>query len=221
MIEGALSTLFWVPLLLGVLYFGSALVTALQVVQVDRDAGHMFARGVYFGTDTAGYANETLLARLGQQLGLASVDGSGNVTGVSTTGPMVIILTKIQNVSANACVAYNGVVGGCANVGDWVVTQRLNIGNSTLRQSNYTPSGVPSADLDPTSGVVVNGTNGNYTYPLYLQDSSLRLTGFNLITISATGFPTDTPAYLAEAFLQTPVVPGFPGSGGLYMMTIF
>jgi hypothetical protein len=224
MIEGAFTTLIWVPLLLGTLFYGSELVQALQVVQLTRDAGHMFARLVNF-TTSATSQNQMLLARLGQQLGgsapFATFDTSGNVTGVNTTGNMVVILTAIQNVSGTACKAYNGTTS-CPNLGMWVVTQQLTIGNASLRKSNYTPSGVPATELDTTSGAVLSTTSGGYTYPYYLSDTSLRLTNFNLIPIdNAAGFPQDTPAYLAESYLATPGVPGFLGGAGVYVGTIF
>jgi len=220
MIEGAFSTMIWVPLLLGTLFFGSEFVTTLEAVQVTRDAGHMFARGVNF-TTSATASNQMLLARLGQQLGLATFDGSGNVTGVNTTGPMTVTLTAIQNVSPAACAAMNGTTT-CPNVGMWVVTQQVIIGNSTLRTSNYTRNPLPAGEMDAVTGAVLTTTSGVYTYPYYLSDTKFQLNNFNLIPINnASGFPQDTPAYMAESFLQTPGVPGFIGGGGIYTHTIF
>ncbi|MGO9096094.1 MAG: hypothetical protein ACLQGV_12795 [Bryobacteraceae bacterium] len=227
MIEGALSTLLWVPLLLGTLYYGTEFVTALQVVQVTRDAGHMFARGVNFTTSSTN-SNQILLARLGYQLGLATFTGSA-VTGVNTSGSMVIILTKIQNVSANACTAWAGSTT-CPNLNKWVVTQQLIIGNSALRGSNYAQDPLPASELDSTSGTVLPETSGGSNY-YYLGDTKLQLQNFNLIQCDATtlttGFPQDTPAYMAEAFVQTPgipnvgMLPGSGGGGGIYSMDIF
>jgi hypothetical protein len=220
MIEGAFSSLLFVPLLLGTLFFGSEFVTTLQAVQVTRDAGHMFARGVNF-TTSATASNQILLARLGQQLGLATFDAGGNVTGVNTTGPMVVTITAIQNVSPTACQAMNGTTT-CPNVGMWVVTQQVIIGNSTLRISNYTQNPLPAGEMDAITGKVLTTTSGSYTYPYYLSDTKFQLRNFNLIPISdAAGFPHDTSAYMAESFMQTPGVPGFIGGGGIYTHTIF
>jgi hypothetical protein len=180
----------------------------------------MFARQVPFTTSPTN-ADQMLLARLGEQLGLATFDASYNVTGVNTTGPMVIILTAIQNVSANACMAYDGTTS-CPNLGMWVVTQQITIGNANLRKSNYLPNGVPAGELDSTTGVVLTKTSGAFTYPYYLSDPALQLTGFTAIPINATtGFPPDTPVYMAEGFLSTPGVPGFIGGGGIYTNMLF
>lgn len=220
MIEGAFSTLLWVPLLLGTLFYGSEFVQALQLVQVTRDAGHMFARQVPF-TTSATSQNQMLLARLGQQLGLATLDGSGNVTGANTTGPMVLILTAIQNVDGTACLAYAGTTT-CPNLGMWVVTRQITIGNAGLRKSNYLPNGVPASELDPSTGVVLSTTSGGFTYPYYLSDAALQLQNFTAIPIdNVAGFPSDTPVYMAEGFLQTSGVPGFIGSGGIYANMLF
>jgi Flp pilus assembly protein TadG len=231
MIEGALTAMLWISLLLGTLFFGSEFVQALQVVQVDRDAGHMYARGVNPSTDPTN-SNQILIARLGYQLGLATFDTNWNVTGVNTTGPMVVILTGIQVPSATACTLVDPNEA-CTNKDLWVVTSRVIVGNSGLRGSNYTQDPLPAAELDPSTGIVTNksviitvaGKPVTYTFPYYLTDARLQLKNFNLIPCSpatlTTGLPEDTAVYMAEAFLQTPGVPTFIGSGGIYSADFF
>ena len=80
------SSLFLVPLLLGLFSVGFGLIRNMQGVQLTRDVGHMWARGVDFSTQ----ANQDLLtSRLAQ--GLSLVSNSGNVTG-GTTGNGAVVL---------------------------------------------------------------------------------------------------------------------------------
>ena len=96
------SSVFLVPLLLGLFSVGFGLIRDMQGVQLTRDVGHMWARGVDFSTQ----ANQDLLAtRLAQ--GLSLVSNSGNVTG-GTTGNGVVILSIFTNIGAGTC-------GGCNN----------------------------------------------------------------------------------------------------------
>jgi hypothetical protein len=64
------ASLFLVPLLLGLFSVGLGLIRDMQGVQLTRDVGHMWARGVDFSTQ----ANQDLLAtRLAQGLSLVSI----------------------------------------------------------------------------------------------------------------------------------------------------
>src|SRR5450432_3164442 len=76
-VEFALILLVLVPLLLGTGVVGVNMIRTLQTVQLARDAGHMYARGVDFSQP----GNVTILMDLGQSVGLAAgSSGSAEVT---------------------------------------------------------------------------------------------------------------------------------------------
>jgi len=59
------SSMFLVPLLVGIFTYGFAVLRSVEVVQITRDVGHMYSRGVDFSTQ----ANQNLLS--GQTLSSA------------------------------------------------------------------------------------------------------------------------------------------------------
>jgi hypothetical protein len=180
-----IASLFLVPLLLGLFSIGFGLIRDMQGVQLTRDVGHMWARGVDFSTQ----ANQDLLAtRLAQ--GLSLVSNSGNVTG-GTTGNGVVVLSIYTNIGAGTC-------GGCNNGGHTVLVKRIVIGNYTRFTSAY---GTPDSSLiDQTTGAIQN----------YSQDASARADNFNNVLALNAG----EIAYYAESFFTSPdlALPGlFPG----------
>src|SRR5262247_1891503 len=65
-LEFAFVLLALIPLLLGTGVVGINMIRTLQTIQLARDAGHMFARGVDFSQP----GNKTILVTLGSALGL-------------------------------------------------------------------------------------------------------------------------------------------------------
>lgn len=123
-IEVTFIFLILLPLLLGTTGIGINMLRSLQVIQLARDAGHMYARGVDFTVAT----NQQILANVGSGLGL-------NTT--SSTGNAVVILSKINYVDKGVCASAGKVDGagnpsGCGNYQKWVFSQRLVLGNSGL-----------------------------------------------------------------------------------------
>ena len=55
--------LVMVPLLLGTMVVGFNLIRSIQVNQINRDAGHMYARGVDFSSDTNGLIDRSIFFR--------------------------------------------------------------------------------------------------------------------------------------------------------------
>jgi len=141
MIEFVLvSSMFLVPMLLGIFTFGFAVLRSTQVVQFTRDAGHMYSRGIDFSAQ----GNQNLLAtQLGQ--GLNIVANSGNVTG-GTTGYGEVVFSTFTKIAAGSC--------SCTNAGHIVVMKRIIVGNN----QNYTsPYGSPSTIT--STGDVTNYSN--------------------------------------------------------------
>src|ERR1700676_2106939 len=72
-VEVAMSTLFWVPLLIGTFSVGFKLVRADQVQEICRDVGHMYAYGVDFTQS----GNQAIAVRLAQGLNMTTTGGQG------------------------------------------------------------------------------------------------------------------------------------------------
>src|SRR6185312_8915484 len=78
-VEFAFGMIVLTPLLLGTGVIGVNLIRTLETVQVARDAGHMYARGVDFSQP----GNKTIVLTLASNLGLS--------TSTSTSNALVIL----------------------------------------------------------------------------------------------------------------------------------
>ncbi len=105
------AALIYTPLILGTMVIGMNLIRAIQVTQLNRDAGHMFARGVDFSL--AG--NQQMLQYLAGGLDL------------TPAGKSVVILSQIVKVDC----------ASCANKNVAVIMRQIVLGNSSLRSSLY------------------------------------------------------------------------------------
>ena len=185
-LEFALVTLVIIPFLLGVVVIGLNLGRSVQVAQIGRDAGSMYVRGV----DFAQASNQDILVRLSQGLGMTRTAGTG-----------VVILSKVSYIPAAACAG----ISPC-NSNQYVVVERMVIGNSSLRTSNFGPAGTVTID---TYGNVAN----------YMTDANAVATGFSpVLTLGANEF-----AYVSEAYFPSPSfdMPGFQTGTGVYARSIF
>jgi hypothetical protein len=125
---------FWVPLFLGTVVIGFSLVRAIQVTQVCRDAGHMFAYGTDFSTPGA----KTLIANLGSPLRIY-IDG--------TLGYGVLVLTEVKYADQALCDQGNLKNQPCSNLGQYVIRKRIIIGRSS-----------PMPEGASTAGLAVDST---------------------------------------------------------------
>ncbi|HTT61635.1 MAG TPA: hypothetical protein VMG35_07335 [Bryobacteraceae bacterium] len=138
-IEFALVASFvFVPIILGLITVGIAVLRNYQVNQLTRDVGHMMAKGVDFSQQ----ANQNLVVN-DLANGLSLQANSGNVYG-NTTGNGVLVLSTFEGLTSTC---------NCANAGHIVLVRRIVIGNRTLYRS---PFGSPAAI--GTSGNVANYT---------------------------------------------------------------
>ncbi|MDQ2898863.1 MAG: hypothetical protein M3Y07_03570 [Acidobacteriota bacterium] len=194
-VEFVLSSLFWVPLLMGTFVIGLNLVRAIQVMQVCRDAGHMFAYGVDFSQT----GNQNLLIRLTNGLNFSTSGGSG-----------VVIFSTVSGIGALQCTAagYQPDTAHCPNLNQIVFTRRIVVGNASARASNF---GTPG-------GGTVDG-NGYIAASDYLTNISERTTGFSTLLPLAAG----QLAYLTETYLASPDIDwtNFMTGTGVYARTIF
>ena len=212
-IEFALSMLIMLPLLLGTGVMGINMIRALQTVQLARDAGHMYARGVDFALP----GNQTILSDLGNDLGLSSTAGQGNA---------VVILSSLTYVDAAACAAVGAVDAGgnptaaCTNYTKWVFTQRLTVGNTSVRSSNF------GSPVTTGPGRVTIGADGKISLSDQITRSGAVATfnsvnPYSVVNGVASGLPSGQVLYLAEAAATGFNLPPFVSNMASYSFGFF
>ena len=212
-IEFAFIVMVLVPLLLGTGAAGINMILTLQTIQVARDAGHMYARGLDFSQP----GNKTILANLGTTLGLSTTAGSGSA---------LVILSALTYVDKAACAAAgavdsNGNPSGCTNFGKWVFTQRLQIGNTSVRTSN-----IGSPLTSGPTGVTVDATTGKISVSDYVTKAGAVATfssinPYSVVNGNVSGLPSGQVLYVAEAAATAFSMPPFIGPHATYSYGLF
>jgi len=204
--ETGLCLIFLVPIFAGMFAIGMALVKAIQVSAVCRNANVMVVRNI----NMADPNNQKLVVRTAQGLRMGLPDSSPDPGGKG-----LIVLSKIIRVGANECAQVNDVSGNpltpanCPNYGYYVFASRILIGNSSLFTS---PLGSPSSSAD---------SNGDISVANYVTVPANRASGFppstydppantmparnGLIYLSRGGF-----SYVSEAIFDVSDVAMFP-----------
>jgi hypothetical protein len=192
LVESALVLAFLVlPLLMGLAYVGFNLIYALQVNQINRDAGHMYARGVDFSGDTAGLVNQAVIFQM-----------APNLQTTTSSGIETMILSEIEYIGPNSGAP------GCANMNHAVFTQQITFGNSALFSSKY---GTVAASS------MVSGGSGNVANPT--TDVTVRADGILALlpmTDGQVAYVAET--YRSTTNIT---IPGFPSNPGVYARAIF
>ncbi|MBV9307540.1 MAG: hypothetical protein JOZ45_15450 [Acidobacteriaceae bacterium] len=159
-------SLFWVPLFFGMAVLGFGLVRAMEVTQVCRDVGHI-------------YANTPAIPQANLQTLLSSLATSMNLT---SSGNSFIVLSTITYVDANDCQGANLIADSahCPNMNNYVFMRQVTIGNSTLGLTG-TPAfksafGTPASNIQDSTGTI-SQTN-------YLTASSALVTNFPVTGIT-------------------------------------
>jgi Flp pilus assembly protein TadG len=212
-VEFALILLVLVPLLLGTGVVGVNMIRTLQTVQLARDAGHMYARGVNFSQP----GNQTILMQLGQSVGLQA----------GSAGSAVVTFSSLTYVDTAACASVgavnsNGVpTSACTNFHDWVFTQWMVIGNAALRRD-----GIGSPLVSGPTGVTVNSTTGQITPAQYVTRAGAVATFSSInpyadVNGTVTGLPSGQFLYVAEAGVQGFSMAPFVTNGMTYSYGIF
>jgi Flp pilus assembly protein TadG len=221
MVEFMMLTPIWLPLILGTLWIGSAMVRGLQVTEVARDAASMFCRGTDFSVAVGSNANNaeynSILPNLASDLGT-----------VTTTGNGVFIFSTLTYVGNSVCASLGSTygtaptsgnagshTGSCTNYGKFVFTQQYLVGNTSLRSSTF---GTPAAaDLDSTNSYRIDSA---LTYVTHTADRST----FNLIPapaeLGSDGYQSGQPIYVVEAYFSGRGQAGYT-SGGDYSYAVF
>ncbi|MGJ5815553.1 hypothetical protein [Paludibaculum fermentans] len=168
LIDFAMVSLFLVPIMMATISVGFNTSRAIQVTTVTRDAANMYARWVDFSLT----ANRNLLVRLAAGLDMTDSGGNG-----------VIILSKVTYIASSDCTGAGLTTGQCTNMNQYVIINRIVVGNASFKTSTFGTPGNISANGD-----VVN----------YLTDSSARATNFgNTLTLTSGQF-----AFMAEGFFK-------------------
>ena len=199
LLEFAAVSIVIIPLFFGMVGAGVQLGRMNEAVQISRDAGHMYGRGVDFSVA----ANQNILVSLASGTGM-TVNG----------GNAVIMMSQIIQVYPADCTAAGLTLGQCTNVNQLVFTNRLVTGNTSLRSSNYGT---------PASGIV--NSQGNIAASDYLTNSTAVVTGSFATELTNSGLilnDGDT-AYVTEFYESMPDLSflGMSASGGVYVKSIF
>jgi hypothetical protein len=203
-LEFSFIMLVLVPLLLGTAVVGVNMVRSLQTIQLGRDAGHMYARGVDFSQ--AG--NKTILASIGAGTGLSTTSGSGNAVVMLSS---LLYVDKAICLSDGLAVDAGGNPIGCTNLGKWVFKQRLVIGKSSVHASNF-----GSPVVGGSTGVTIDATTGAISLDDQVKKTGDRATFSGVLPYSSvagvvSGLPSGQVIYIAEAaaqgFNMAPILP--------------
>jgi len=199
-VEFALSLPILLGLMLGVIGLGLNMLLQMQTVQLARDAGHMFARNIDFTLQ----GNQQLLSAIAGTLGLSNGSGSAGLTG-SGAGTAVVILSEVKYVDSSVC-------SGCTNLGYWVFTNRIVVGNSALRTSNV---GTP-----PYTGVIAAADQTGTS-----SDRATIPTGANGFTpwngANGSGLPSGQWIFVVEASARGFHMPPFSSGTNTYSQLYF
>jgi hypothetical protein len=202
-VEFCLCLLVLIPMLLGTGGIGLTMHKQLQTVQLARDAGRMFARGIDFTV----LGNQQVLADIGGSLGLSTTLGSGSA---------VVILSTIRYVDVSACQSAgcsldtSGNPIGCTNYKQWAFAQRQVIGNGTVHASTL---GTPPNSIIGTGGVI-SITNAA------LNSGDVANIG-SIFTNFSSELPSGTLVYVSEASATGFRMPPFTGSSLTYSRIYF
>jgi hypothetical protein len=172
LLEFALAgTFVFLPLLVGCATVGMAMLKSIQVVEVNRAAGHMFSQGVDFSQ--AG--NKNILLQIASGLGITAGGGQG-----------VIILSEIDGTGANAAVCSRRIVVGNPALH---ASNYVNPSSSLLDSSGaVTNLNDPSANAASFTPSVMPMSSGSVAYlaETYLSTSQYDWTGI----LTGTGIYT-------------------------------
>jgi hypothetical protein len=214
-VEFAFILLVLVPLLLGVFGFGLNMLRSLTVVQLARDAGHMFARN----PENVGQPGfRSILAKLGSDLGLTTDANTSNA---------VLILSAVTYIDKGMCSAAGKVDAtgqplGCTNYQQWVFTRRIVVGDTSMQTSAFgSPLQPPknAVTIDPLTGQI--GLNDQVTN----TNDVATFSGVNPYKVladgSVQGLPSGKEIFVSEAASEGLVVPPFVPNSIMYSFAMF
>ena len=206
-IEFALSMVVLVPLFLGTVGIGVQMVQSMQVIGVARDAARLYGASGG-GVNFLSTANRTILSKLGANIGLHTAAGD-------TGGNAVLILTALK---------YDGTPG-TTNYQNWVFHQRLVVGNTSYRTSNF---GSPLVVTNSNFSAVTLDANGMVSPSTQETDNwndranfAAQGNPFLNANLSLTDLPGGTLLYVSECAAQGFRLPPFASGAMMYSYNVF
>lgn len=183
MIEFAFSLLLLIPLLLGTYAFGLNFIRSIQVTQLTRDAGHMYARNVDFSLT----ANQNFLRRLAAGLNLDAV----------------IILSTIRMISDADCSGAGLSGSACTNRGQAVFANRIVVGSSALGSSYFgaPPTTDSRGNVSWTDQLRDSRTRANnFTSVMNLQPGEMAYVAETILPTPDVNFGLTSEVYSRSIF---------------------
>lgn len=177
LVEFALLSLVWVPLLLGTIIFGFNLLGAVQISQLCRDSGHMYAYGIDFSQPQNATILQTLAANL--KINIQQTGGDG-----------FIVFSKITLVTDADCSAA-GPSNPCSNRDKYVFTNLLVFGDQSGKQTSL---GNPDPGFFQPNSIQLSD---------YLNNASLVATNFPSLGITFVPGQPGQYAYVSEVTLHS------------------
>jgi hypothetical protein len=195
-VEFTLSLIFLIPLLLGTFVFGFRLIRSLSMVQITRDLGHMYIRGIDFRNVGPKQNAQTLASGFD----------------LSATGKSLVTLSRIKVIQQADCDAANAIGPGtfpaghtCANINLPVFMEQLKLGNLANGASHF---GTPPVQTDFTVSPRDMGRNSGAQAAAFATAMTLKAGEY---------------AFVAEMINLTPDlnIPGLSGAPEVYARSIF
>ena len=190
MIELALFMSMAVPLLCGLTSVGIRLGRSIVAIQVTRDTGHMYALGADFSLT-------------GTQAIAQTLAGGYSLT---ANGTAVLIFSRVAKVQQVDCTAAG--LSNCPNLNQPVFTQRVVVGNSNLRASNF---GTPQSLYVGAKGMIASVD--------YCKQFTLVANGFESVLSLQSG----QASWMVEGYFSMPDLNVFSpeNQGGSYVRLLF
>lgn len=189
MLEFAAVAWILVLLLAGSFDVGMTLIRSLQASELVRNAAILSVDDVVNPGDTVDLSlasTQEVLLRTAPSLGL----GLPGTYAPNTSGPGVVILSKILNVGPETCSTgvsdFDGTTATCPNLGSYVIARRIVIGNSAQGTSAFgNPSDTPNSEGNLTTAQICLDTGDVISSPLpsYLTTGTPASVGPDQFTV--------------------------------------
>lgn len=159
LLETAVVITTLLVMLMGSFQMGVMLIRAMQAGELCRNADVLLVQSIDLSTST----NQQLLLRTAPSLGI-------NTPGAwtpSATGSGVVILSQVYLVGPLECSVgvadFDGTTATCPNLGSYVISYRINIGNTSQGSSFLgSPTSTPQSNGNLTAAQICTVT-GNQT----------------------------------------------------------
>jgi hypothetical protein len=222
-LEFALTVLFLVPLFLGMVATGLSVIISSEVNTLARDLDNIYIHGGDFSTPAYQALAQSLTNGLGFQYPAFSAGTTNLQTNTGTTGNGIVWITQVMWVGATTdpnCVAVGAA--NCTNHNNFVYTQQIVFGNSSLTSQKNTTIGnaVTNGATLSTSGIVSNPvTDATAALPSANQTAMQAL--WQTTNNGQTALIDGQVIYITEAYFQTPNISFGTGNNGVYARYFF